>query len=125
MLTANYNYYETLVASAKANWQIEEIIGGDKRLNFSKPFMPESLERVESLDFSAQRTRSCSIKFEATLSLHVRRGRGVHSAFRAGPRTTAPYDDDYRTRALLQFASEEAKHIQRFRKFAETLKQAS
>jgi hypothetical protein len=28
-------------------------------------------------------------------------------------------EDDYRTRALLQFASEEAKHIQLFKKFAE------
>ena len=32
-------------------------------------------------------------------------------------------EDDYRTRALLQFASEEAKHIQLFRKFAEEFKQ--
>ena len=32
-------------------------------------------------------------------------------------------EDDYRTRALLQFASEEAKHIQLFREFAEEFKQ--
>ena len=51
MLTANYNYQETLAASFKANWRIEDIIGGDKRLDFTKPFMPESLARVESLDF--------------------------------------------------------------------------
>jgi hypothetical protein len=31
-------------------------------------------------------------------------------------------DDDYQTRALLQFASEEAKHIHLFRKFAEEFK---
>ena len=31
-------------------------------------------------------------------------------------------EDDYRTRALLQFASEEAKHIHLFRKFAEEFK---
>ena len=31
-------------------------------------------------------------------------------------------EDDSRTRALLQFASEEAKHIQLFRKFAEEFK---
>ena len=51
MLTANYNYQETLAASVKANWRIEDIIGGDKRLDFTKPFMPESLARVEPLDF--------------------------------------------------------------------------
>ena len=51
MLTANYNYQETLAASVKANWRIEDIIGGDKHLDFTKPFMPESLARVEPLDF--------------------------------------------------------------------------
>jgi len=51
MLTTNYNYQETLAASVKANWRIEDIIGGDKRLDFTKPFMPESLARVQSLDF--------------------------------------------------------------------------
>src|SRR5678815_3236179 len=51
MITANYNYQDTLAASAKANWRIEDIIGGDKRLDFTKPFMPESLARVELLDF--------------------------------------------------------------------------
>ena len=51
MLTTHYNYQETLAASVKANWRIEDIIGGDKRLDFTKPFMPESLARVVSLDF--------------------------------------------------------------------------
>ena len=48
MLTANYNYQETLAASAKVNWRIEDIIGGDKRLDFTKPFIPESLARVNT-----------------------------------------------------------------------------
>ena len=46
-----YSYEASLVASQKVNWRIEDIIGGDKRLDFSKPFMPESLARVELLDF--------------------------------------------------------------------------
>jgi hypothetical protein len=40
MLTANYNYQETLAASVKANWRIEDIIGGDNgsiSLNLSCP----------------------------------------------------------------------------------------
>ena len=47
MLTTNYTYQETLRASVRANWRIEDIIGGNKRLDFTKPFMPESLARVE------------------------------------------------------------------------------
>ena len=44
-----YDYRETIVASQKVNWRIEDIIGGDKKLDFSKRFMPESLARVNGL----------------------------------------------------------------------------
>lgn len=46
-----YNYRDTIVASQKVNWRIEDIIGGEKKLDFSKRFMPESLARVEELSF--------------------------------------------------------------------------
>jgi hypothetical protein len=119
MLTANYNYQETLAAAAKANWRIEDIIGGDKRLDFTKPFMPESLARVESLDF---------LTAEEKILLNQIRGFGYLYTFGVVEEFILPFvldhvrphlnEDDYRTRALLQFASEEAKHIQLFRKFA-------
>jgi hypothetical protein len=32
-----YSFKETLVASQKINRRIEDIIGGDKRLDFTKP----------------------------------------------------------------------------------------
>ncbi|MBL8186801.1 MAG: hypothetical protein JNK38_02270, partial [Acidobacteria bacterium] len=48
---ARYSYKDTLAASQKVNWKIEDIIGGDKRLDFSKPFMPESLACVQAMDF--------------------------------------------------------------------------
>ena len=38
-----YDYRDTIVASQKVNWRIEDIIGGEKKLDFSKRFMPESL----------------------------------------------------------------------------------
>jgi hypothetical protein len=120
MLTANYNYQETLAASAKANWRIEDIIGGDKRLDFTKPFMPESLARVESLDF---------LNKEEKILLNQIRGHGYLYTFGVVEEFILPFvldharphlnEDDYRTRALLQFASEEAKHIHLFKKFAE------
>jgi len=120
MLTANYNYQETLAASVKANWRIEDIIGGDKRLDFTKPFMPESLARVESLDF---------LNEEEKIVLNQIRGYGYLYTFGLVEEFILPFvldhvrphlnEDDYRTRALLQFASEEAKHIHLFKKFAE------
>ena len=123
MLTANYNYQETLAASVKANWRIEDIIGGDKKLDFTKPFMPESLARVESLDFLSK---------DEKVLLNQIRGYGYLYTFGVVEEFILPFvldharphlnEDDYRTRALLQFASEEAKHIHLFRNFAEEFK---
>jgi hypothetical protein len=124
MITTTYNYQETLAASVKGNWRVEDIIGGDKRLDFSRPFMPESLARVNSLEF---------LDRDEKILLNQIRGYGYLYTFGLVEEFILPFvldhvrphlnEDDYRTRALLQFASEEAKHIQLFRKFAEEFKQ--
>lgn len=116
----NYSYQATLAASQKVNWRIEDIIGGDKKLDFSKPFMPESLARVQSLDFlnkDEQRILS-QIRGNSYLCIF-----GVVEEFilpflmdHARPYLSG---DDYRIRALLQFAGEEAKHIHLFKRFRE------
>jgi hypothetical protein len=115
-----YSYQATLTAAQKVNWRIEDIIGGDKRLDFSKSFMPESLARVEPLDFlraSEKRTLN-QIRGAAYLGIF-----GVVEEFvlpfvldHARPQLQL---DDYRTRSLLQFAGEEAKHIHLFKRFRE------
>ena len=115
-----YSYQATLAASEKVNWRVEDIIGGDKKLDFSKPFMPESLARVKSLDFlSAAEKRT----------LNQIRGNSYLAIFGVVEEFILPFvmdharpllrGDDYRVRALLQFASEEAKHIQLFKRFRE------
>ena len=124
MITTTYNYQETLADSVKANWRVEDIIGGDKRLDFTKPFMPDSLARTNAMDFLTSKEK---------ILLNQIRGYGYLYTFGLVEEFILPFvldyvrphlnDDDYRTRALLQFASEEAKHIQLFRKFAEEFKQ--
>lgn len=49
--THGFTYAKALAASEKSNWRVEDIIGGGRRLDFGKPFMPESLARVGGLDF--------------------------------------------------------------------------
>ena len=124
MITTTYNYQETLAASVKANWRVEDIIGGDKRLDFTRPFMPDSLARVNAIDF---------LSGDEKILLNQIRGYGYLCTFGLVEEFILPFvldharpqlnQDDYRTRALLQFASEEAKHIHLFRKFAEEFKQ--
>jgi hypothetical protein len=115
-----YSYQATLAAAQKVNWRIEDIIGGDKRLDFSKPFMPESLARVEEMDF---------LNADEKRTLNQIRGNAYLCIFGLVEEFILPFvmdharpqlqGDDYRVRALLQFASEEAKHIHLFKRFRE------
>jgi hypothetical protein len=114
------SYREALEISRRVNWVIDDIIGGDKKLDFANHFMPESLARVDELPFlSADERRA----------LNQIRGNEYLNIFGLVEEFILPFvmdharpmlaDDDWRTRALLQFAGEEAKHIQLFRRFRE------
>ncbi len=114
----NYAYADALAASQKINWRIEDLIGGDKRLDFDKPFMPESLARTKPLGF---------IDREERLALNQIRGHGYLYIFGLVEEFILPFvmdhvrarlqEDDQRTRAFLAFAAEEAKHIDLFKRF--------
>ena len=113
-----YTYEAALAAQEVIHWRVEDIIGGEKRLNFSKAFMPESLAQVDGLTF---------LDDEEKLILNQIRGNAYLSIFGLVEEFILPFvldyarpqlnGDDYRVRALLQFASEEAKHIQLFKRF--------
>jgi hypothetical protein len=101
-------------------WRVEDLIGGERRMDFTKPFMPEGLAGVESLDFLSTDERR---------TLNQIRGHEYLSIFGLVEEFILPFvldharprlrDDDHRVRALLQFAGEEAKHIQLFKRFRE------
>ena len=115
-----YTYADALEASEKINWRVEDLIGGDKQLDFAKPFLPESLARVTPLGF---------LTADEQLALNQIRGLGYLYMFGLVEEFILPFvldharpqlhGDDVRVRALLEFASEEAKHIQLFRRFRE------
>jgi hypothetical protein len=114
----NYSYQTALAASERIGWRVEDLIGGDKKLDFCKPFMPESLAQVKQLSFLTP---------EEQLTLNQIRGHEYLSMFGLVEEFILPYvvdharpqlsGDDYRVRALLQFAGEEAKHIHLFKRF--------
>jgi hypothetical protein len=118
--TTPYTYAEVLAASEKVRWTVEDLIGGDKQLDFERPFLPESLARVEPLAFLSGRERRV---------LNQIRGHGYLYTFGLVEEFILPFvldharpslqADDYRTRAFLQFAGEEAKHIHLFKRFRE------
>ena len=113
-----YTYQSALAASEAIHWRIEDIIGGDKRLDFSKPFMPETLAHTGPLTFLTQGEKKI---------LNQIRGHAYLVIFGLVEEFILPFvldharsqlqGNDYRVRALLQFAGEEAKHIQLFKRF--------
>jgi len=114
----NYSYQSALAASERIGWKVDDIIGGDKQLDFTKSFMPESLAQVKQLSFLTP---------EEQLTLNQIRGHEYLAMFGLVEEFILPYvvdharlqlsGDDYRVRALLQFAGEEAKHIHLFKRF--------
>ncbi len=120
----NYTYQATLAASEKVNWRVEDIIGGDKQLDFSKPFLPESLAQVQDLSFLTP---------DEKRTLNQIRGFDYLCTFGLVEEFILPFvldharpqlqGDDYRVRAFLAFASEEAKHIHLFKRFRQEFEQ--
>jgi hypothetical protein len=116
----NFTWQDSLETSLRVNWKIEDLIGGDKRLDFGRPFMPETFARVDALGF---------LNEEEKRVLNQIRGRGYLNMFAVVEELILPFvmdhvrpslgGDDYRVRAILQFASEEAKHIHLFKCFLE------
>ena len=117
-MQTNYTYASALAASQRINWRVEDIIGGEKRLDFDKPFMPEALARIAPLD---------SLSAHEKLLLNQIRGHGYLYQFGLVEEFILPFlldhmrprlaGDDARCRAFLQFAGEEAKHIDLFKRF--------
>jgi len=115
--------FEEILASQQRTpaWRVEDLIGGERRLDFTKPFMPEGLAQVEPLGFLSRDERR---------TLNQIRGHEYLSIFGLVEEFILPFvldharprlrDDDRRVRALLQFAGEEAKHIQLFKRFRES-----
>lgn len=116
----NYTYESTLKAALRVNWQIEDLIGGNKQLDFSKPFLPDSLAQVNEID--------CLNSVEK-LKLNQIRGNSYLHLFGLVEEFILPLvvdhtqhigvEDIHATRAFLCFAEEEGKHIHLFRRFAE------
>ena len=115
----DFNYEATLASSLRAQWQLDDVLREDQELDFSRNFMPESLARTKAvvgLNAFEQRVLN-QISAHQYLSIF-----GIVEEFllpfvldHARPELSG---DDWRVRALLNFAGEEAKHIHLFKRYA-------
>jgi hypothetical protein len=114
----DFTYEATLASSLRAQWQLDDVLREDQQLDFTRNFMPESLARtaaLTSLNAFEQRTLNQIAAHEYLCMF------GIVEEFllpfvldHARPELR---DDDWRVRALLNFAAEEAKHIHLFKRF--------
>ncbi len=113
-----YRFDEILAASRRVNWEIDDVLPRDARLDFSRPFLPESLARTRGLTFLTADERR---------TLNQIRGFGYLVTFGLVEEFIVPFvldharpqpdHDDVRVLALQQFAGEEAKHMDLFKRF--------
>ena len=115
-----YSYEEVLSAAERFAWRVEDLIGGERRLDFSKPFLPDSLARTEAMAWLTPEQRRVANQIRGAGYLHMF---GLVEEFilpfvldHVRPQLN---HDDCRVRSFLSFAAEEAKHIQLFRRFRE------
>jgi len=117
-MTVQQSYQKLLETSRRVNWQVDDIIGGEHRLDFSRPFLPESFARTAELTFLSPGEQ---------LALNHIRAHGYLAMFELVERCILPFieehipseprQDDFRSPALAQFAEEEKKHIELFVRF--------
>ena len=115
----DFQYPAILAASNRAAWQLDDVIGPGAALDFSKPFMPENLARTEGLDIlsDAEKLTLNHIRAHEYLSMFGLVEEFILPFVLDHVRADLPDADDVRVRAMMQFAAEEAKHIQLFKRF--------
>ena len=114
----DFNYEATLGSSLRAQWQLDDVLRDDQELDFSRNFMPESLSRTAALTTLSPFEQRVLNQISAHQYLSIF---GVVEEFilpflldHARPQLLG---DDWRVRALVNFAGEEAKHIHLFKRY--------
>ena len=119
----DFNWEATLASSLRAAWKLDDVLAEDQELDFTRHFMPDGLARTAELDMLSADEQRVLNQIAGNTYLHIF---GVVEEF------ILPFlmdhardmlrEDDYRVRALLNFAGEEAKHIHLFKRFAAAFK---
>lgn len=114
-----YSYSSILHDSAKVTWRVQDLIGDNKRLDFTKPFLPDAIAHTQAI--------SCLTTYEQLVLNHIRANSYLH-LFGLVEEFILPLvvnhvqfmgnDNIEAIQAYLCFAEEESKHIHLFRQFA-------
>lgn len=114
----DFTYPHALAASLRGQWDLDDVLREDQNLDFTLSFMPECLARTATLSTLNEREQLLLNQISAYQYLAI---------FAVVEEFILPFlldharphlqDDDWRVRAILNFAAEEAKHIHLFKRF--------
>jgi|HubBroStandDraft_1064217.scaffolds.fasta_scaffold130574_1 hypothetical protein len=109
------NYQHLLETSRRVNWRLEDLLGEGSRLDFTRPFLPETFAQTEQLGFLSAAEK---------LKLNQIRARGYLALFELFEAIVVPFisdqsdhgkqSDPFRAPALRHFVEEEQKHRELF-----------
>jgi hypothetical protein len=109
------SYQHLFETSQRVNWRLEDLIGEGRRLDFTRPFLPETFAQTGPLSFLSQAEK---------LKLNQIRARGYLALFELVEAFVVPFISDqaddgaaaepFRAQALRHFAAEEEKHRKLF-----------
>jgi len=114
-MTALQSYRHLLETSRRVNWRLEDLTGEGRRLDFTRPFLPETFAQTKPLGFLSPAEK---------LKLNQIRARGYLALFELVEAFVVPFiseqaddgtgADPFRAQALRHFAAEEEKHRKLF-----------
>jgi hypothetical protein len=109
------DYQHLLDTSRRVNWRLEDLLGEGRRLDFARPFLPETFAQTEPLKFLSAGEK---------LKLNHIRARGYLALFELVETFVVPFissqsndetqADPFRAPALRHFVDEEQKHRELF-----------
>jgi hypothetical protein len=109
------SYQHLLETSRRVNWRLEDLLGGGKRLDFTRPFLPETFAQTEPLGFlsPAEKLKLNQIRARGYLALFELVETFVIRFISGQSNVEAPAEA-FRAPALRHFADEEQKHRELF-----------
>jgi len=120
VLDLNFDFESCIKNSERVSWKLDDVLPTDTRLDFTKPFLPESLAPTQGIGFlnDAEKLKLNQISGNAYLNLFAFVEEYILATVVQHAQAEL-FGDHQCIRALARFADEEAKHQQLFQRYRE------
>ena len=120
MIVSQSSYTSCVRNSEKITWRLDDLLPVEQRLDFSRPFLPESLTQTERMGFLSSSERLALNQITSNSYLNIFAFAEEFILFLVldqAKRAHDPQGETDRLRALTRFIDEETKHQQLFKRY--------